>query len=59
MFRTALLAIYIFWFMDLLNLDFMEPFDDVYKLNGLFWLGTLILTMLFSCISIPEENKEG
>lgn len=46
MFRTALLALYIFWFMDLINLDFMKPFDTTYPINTLFWIGAIILSLI-------------
>lgn len=29
-------AIIIFWLLDILNMPFMEQFDTVYPLNGLF-----------------------
>ena len=32
-----------FWVMDILNMPFMEIFDTVYPLNGLFWLIFILL----------------
>jgi hypothetical protein len=46
MFKTALLAFYIFWFMDLINLNFMEQFDTTYPINTIFWLGAHVLTLI-------------
>ena len=31
-------AITLFWIMDILNMPFMEIFDNTYPLNTLFWI---------------------
>lgn len=38
-------AIIIFWLLDILNMPFMEQFDTVYPLNGLFWFLVWILVL--------------
>lgn len=37
----------LFWIADIMNLPFMEIFDTVYALNGVFWLfGWLMISAL-------------
>ena len=55
MFRTTVLGILIFWFMDILDMGFMEPFDTTYPLNFFFWLGTFMLMAIVSELRIPSE----
>ena len=36
-------AVSIFWLMDIMNLPFMDIFDTVYPLNGLFYVYAFLL----------------
>lgn len=39
----------LFWIADIMNLPFMEMFDTVYALNGLFWfLGWMLIIIMNS-----------
>lgn len=55
MFRSTILGVLIFWFMDILNMDFMKLFDTTYPLNFLFWLGIFMLMAIVSELRIPSE----
>ena len=56
MFRTAVLAMTIFWLMDVMDVDFMKQFDDPYSLNGLFWLCTFLLTIVVTGLFANDEE---
>lgn len=56
MFRTAVLAMDIFWLMDIMDMGFMEKFDTTYPLNGIFWLCTFLLTFVVSCMYANYEE---
>ena len=51
----------LFWIADIMNLPFMEMFDTVYALNGLFWfLGWIWILILFlGWIWILILNSDG
>jgi hypothetical protein len=51
-------AITIFWIMDILNMPFMEMFDTIYPLNGMFWLLVWIFVLAPIRI-ITEENEKS
>lgn len=56
MFSTVLLAICIFWHMDLMDMPFMKVFDTTYPLNGVFWICTALITIIVIGLNTDDED---
>lgn len=48
-------AITLFWIFDVCNIPFMEMFDTIYPLNGLFWF---LIWMCSGNISITNKEDD-
>ena len=50
-----MMAIAIFWILDVCNMPFMEIFDTLYPLNGLFWF---LMILLCGVRTAPDDEQE-
>ena len=50
-----MMAIAIFWILDVCNMPFMEIFDTIYPLNGLFWF---LMVLLCSAGTSTDDNEQ-
>lgn len=57
MFKTLLYLIDMFWLCDVMNMPFMEAFDNEYPLNGMFWfLASIIRVLYLSYVNLEVSD---